>query len=134
MATTIQTIVRSFKDVDLTFQVNPLTKDVAVKTDADAIKASIRNLLLTMNYERPFHPEIGSPVYGLLFELASPFTAKVLETVITQTINNLEPRAKLNKVDVVANPDGNSYSVTVNFSIVNYATPFEVSILLQRLR
>lgn len=134
MALTIPVIVRSFRDLDLTFQLNPLTKDVATKVDSDAIKASIKNLVLTMNYERPFHPEIGSPIYGMLFELVSPMTARVIETIITQTINNLEPRATLNSVDVVPNIDANNYLVVVNFSIINYSQPFEVTVLLQHLR
>jgi phage baseplate assembly protein W len=132
--TTIKRIVRNFKDMDLTFQVNPMTKDVTFKFDDDAIKASIKNLILTMNYERPFHPEIGSPIYGLLFELASPITAKIIETIVTQTLRTFEPRAMLNYVNVRAMPDSNTYDVTVNFSIVNFYEDFEVRVLLQRLR
>jgi phage baseplate assembly protein W len=132
--TTIKRQVRNFKDVDLTFQVNPLTGDIAKKYDDDAIKASIKNLLLTMNYERPFHPEIGSPIYGLLFEPATPVTASVIEKAVTYTLETFEPRARLNYVNVKAKPDQNAYEVTVNFSIVNYYEPFEVTVILQRLR
>lgn len=131
---TIKRKVKTFRDVDLTFALNPLSKDVAFKYDDDSIKASIKNLLLTMNYERPFHPEIGSPIYGLLFELATPITAKVIETIVTQTLEAFEPRAQLNYVYVRAQPDQNAYDVTVNFSIINYYEPFEVKVLLQRLR
>lgn len=131
---TIKRKVKTFRDVDLTFALNPLSKDVAIKYDDDSIKASIKNLLLTMNYERPFHPEIGSPIYGLLFELATPITAKVIETIVTQTLEAFEPRAQLNYVYVRAQPDQNAYDVTVNFSIINYYEPFEVKVLLQRLR
>ena len=132
--TTIKTKVKTFKDVDLTFQMNPLTKDVAIKFDADAIKQSLRNLILTMNYERPFHPEIGSPAYSLLFELASPVTATVLQTVITQTINTFEPRVRLNFVDVRDDSDNNAYQVNINFSIASFYQDFEVTLLLQKLR
>jgi len=132
--TTINLIVKKFKDIDLTLQINPLTSDVNTKQDAEAIKASLKNLLMTMNYERPFHPEIGSPIYGLLFEPATPVTANVLQTVIKQTIEAFEPRAQLNFVHVNPQPDYNSYDVTVNFNLANYYQPFEVKVLLQRLR
>jgi len=132
--TTIKRQVRHFKDIDLMFQANPLTGDIVKKYDDDAVKASIKNLILTMNYERPFHPEIGSPIYGLLFELASPITASIIEKAVTYTISNFEPRAKLNYVDVKPSPDMNSYEVTVNFSLVNYYEPFQVTVILQRLR
>ena len=134
MPITVKSIQNHFKDVDLTFQVNPVTGDVAVKNDADAIKASIKNLLLTMNYERPFHPEIGSPIYSLLFEPATPVTATIIQTIIENVLSAFEPRANVNFVQVDAQPDENSYTVTVNFSIINYFVPFTVTVLLQRLR
>lgn len=131
---TIQRKVRTFTDIDLTFLPNPISKDVAKKYDDDAIKQSIKTLLLTMNYERPFHPEIGSPIYGLLFELASPITAEVIRVAIIQTLKNFEPRANIVAVDVKANPDGNAYTVSVTFKIANYFEPFTVQVLLKRLR
>jgi hypothetical protein len=65
---------RTFTDLDLNFLAHPVTKDVTAKTDEQAVKASIRNLILTSNYEKPFHPEIGSPIKSLLFEPATPLT------------------------------------------------------------
>lgn len=131
---TIQRKVRTFTDIDLTFLPNPISKDVARKYDDDAIKQSIKTLLLTMNYERPFHPEIGSPIYGLLFELASPITAEVIRVAIIQTLKQFEPRADIVLVQVNANPDGNAYTVSVTFKIANYFEPFTVQVLLKRLR
>jgi len=134
MPITVKQQVKTFKDFDLTFQLNPLTKDVNTLTDSNAIDASIRNLILTMNYERPFHPEIGCPAYGLLFEPATAVISNILETIITQELATFEPRAQLNFVDVDAQPDQNAYAITINYSIVNYFQPFTVTVLLQRLR
>lgn len=131
---TIKRKVRTFSDFDITFVKNPINKDVAKKYDDDAIKASIRHILLTLNYEKPFHPEIGSPIYGLLFEPATPITAEIIRTVVANTIENFEPRAKLNAVDVIPNEDANSYTVTVNFSIANYYEPFTIEVMLKLLR
>lgn len=131
---TIQRKVRTFKDLDLTFQMNPVSKDVAKKFDDDAIKQSIKTLLLMINYESPFHPEIGSPVYGLLFEPATPITAEVIRTAIGYTLRTFEPRADIQAINVVANPDANSYTVSVVFKIANYYEPFTVNVLLKRLR
>lgn len=131
---TIKRKVRTFSDFDLTFARNPISGDLAKKYDDDAIKASIKHILLTMNYEKPFHPEIGSPVYGLLFEPATPVTAEIIRTVIANTIENFEPRAKLNAVIVIPRPDENAYTVSVNFSIANYFEPFTVEVMLELLR
>lgn len=131
---TIKKKVRTFSDIDITFSKNPINGDVTIVYDDDAIKASVKNIILTMNYEKPFHPEIGSPVYGLLFEPATPITAEIIRTIIANTLETFEPRAKLNAVDVNAKPDENAYEVLVNFSIANYFEPFEVNVLLQLLR
>jgi phage baseplate assembly protein W len=84
-----------------------------------AIKRSVRNLVLTNFYEKPFHPEIGSGVRELLFEIASPLTSLAISQAVTDVINNYEPRASLNFVDVNAQLDNNAYDISINFSIVN---------------
>lgn len=132
--TTLKRNVRTFSDLDLMFQINPISKDVAKRTNDAAVKQAIRLLVLTMNYERPFHPELGSPIYGLLFEPATPITAEVIRTAVIQLIENFEPRAKLMAVDVVASPDYNSYRVSITFGMANYTEPFQVSVLLKKLR
>jgi phage baseplate assembly protein W len=125
-------ISRTFSDIDLNFIPHPVTGDIVKKYDESAIKASIRNLVLTSNYERPFHSEIGSQLRNLLFEPMSPITIQLIQNTIGQTIKNFEPRAIL--LSVVANysPDNNSVYVTVNFQIVNTTTPQTVSITLER--
>ena len=125
---------RTFTDLDLNFLAHPVTKDVTTKVDEQAIKASVRNLILTSNYEKPFHPEIGSPIKSLLFEPATPLLPVLIKKAIEQTIKNFEPRVQL--TDVVANlsPDSNSIYVTVEFVIVNTTRPITIDLILYRTR
>jgi len=111
--------VRLYKDIALSFERNAATKDVIVKKDVDAVKQSVRNLILTNHYERPFHPEIGSGVSALLFEPLDPITAQSLKRLIGEVIQNFEPRAQVVSVEAFPNLDANSYEVTINFRIVN---------------
>jgi phage baseplate assembly protein W len=126
---------RIYKDLNLIFSPHPNTKDITRKTDIEAVKQSVKNLVLTNHYERPFHPEIGSNVTDILFEPMTPLTAGLLTKQISEVINNFEPRARL--VSVNANPriDRNEYEVTINFYVVNI--PGELvsfTTMLERLR
>ena len=126
---------RIYKDLNLIFSPHPNTKDITKKTDVEAVKQSVKNLVLTSHYERPFHPEIGSNVTDILFEPMTPLTAGLLTKQISEVINNFEPRARL--VSVNANPrlDRNEYEVTINFYVVNI--PGELvsfTTFLERLR
>ena len=125
---------RIFSDLNLNFTKNPATKDVARLTDVEAVKRSVRNLVLTNRFERPFHPEIGSSVRELLFENISPLTAVLLKDRIAEVINNFEPRAGLVDVNVNDQPDRNEYVVTVSFYVLNSPEPTDVTVYLQRLR
>ena len=110
---------RQYRDLDLFFVKRSRDKDVNVLSNVTAIKRSVRNLVLTNFYEKPFHPEIGSGVRELLFENATPLTSLAINQAITDVIKNYEPRAQLNFVDVNAQLDNNAYDVTVNFSVIN---------------
>jgi len=125
---------RIFSDLNLNFTKNPATKDVARLTDVEAVKRSVRNLVLTNRFERPFHPEIGSSVRELLFENISPLTAVLLKDRIAEVINNFEPRAGLVDVNVNDQPDRNEYVVTISFYVLNSPEPTDVTVYLQRLR
>lgn len=125
---------RTFTDLDLNFVANPATGDVASKYDANAIKQSIKNLVLTKNYERPFHPEIGSQVQSLLFDQMSPMTQAMMEESIRNTILNYEPRVNLRKVAVKFNNDNNAAFITILFTILNTVAPLTVDITLKRTR
>jgi len=126
---------RVYKDLNLNFTANPITGDVATVTDVNAVKRSVRNLLLTNHYDRPFHPEIGSGIRGLLFENMSPFVSNVLKRKIEDTITNFEPRVTLADVNVNSNFDTNQYEVTIEFYIDNAENELvDLSFNLERIR
>jgi phage baseplate assembly protein W len=125
---------RTFTDLDLNFLAHPVTKDISTKTDEQAIKSSIRNLVLTSNYEKPFHPEIGSQIKSLLFEPATPMLPILIKKAIEYTIYNFEPRVNLINVDAVLSEDENSIDVTVEFVIINTSTPLALDLILYRTR
>lgn len=125
---------RTFKDIDLNFIANPVTGDISKKFDENAIKQSIKNLILTNHYERLFHPEIGSSINSLLFEPFSPILQSTLERAITYTITNFEPRVRLISVEVNLKPDNHTADVQIVFKIVNTEKPIAVSFTLERTR
>jgi len=125
---------RTFTDLDLNFLAHPVTKVVTTKVDEQAIKASVRSLILTSNYEKPFHPEIGSPIKSLLFEPATPLLPILIQKAIHQTIDNFEPRVQLTNVIAKLSEDSNSIYVTIEFVIVNTTKPIIVDLILSRTR
>lgn len=125
---------RTFIDLDLNFARHPVTNDVVRKYDEEAIKASVKNLVLTQNYERPFHSEIGSQIRGLLFEPATPMLNIMLKRAITDTIINFEPRVNLDDVLVTLSPDNNEVYVSIYFTIINTTRPVQVDLVLTRTR
>ena len=127
-------ISRIFSDLDLNFLAHPTTKDVTTVVNEQAIKAALRNLILTSNYERPFHPEIGSPIRSLLFNNATPLTSILIERAIYQTVQNFEPRVSLINVSAKLSPDNNAVYVTIEFRILNIATVQSINLILNRTR
>ena len=125
---------RLFSDLDFNFTAHPVTKDVVRRYDDNAIKAALKNLILTSNYERPFHPEIGSPIKSLLFEPATPLLASSLKQAIVNTINNFEPRVELTDVSVTVDDDSNSVGISIEFKIVNTTRPITLYLTLERTR
>ena len=128
------TLSKIYSDIDFTFTKKPVVGDVALSYDAQAVIRSIRNILLTRHYEKPFNPDFGSNIDALLFEMVSPLSASSLETEIRAAIDNYEPRAILNDVVVTALPDKNAYSVSLSFYIENATLPTTVTLLLERNR
>ena len=110
---------RIYKDLNLNFSANPVTGDVTTVTDVIAVKRSVRNLLLTNHYDRPFHPEIGSNVPALLFENVGPITGNQLQRAIEEMIGNFEPRARVTAVECSPVAESNSYNVVINFYVEN---------------
>lgn len=125
---------RTFSDLDLNFLIHPVKKDINKKLDGNAVIASIKNLVLTNYYERPFQPGLGSNLRRLLFEQIEPITSSLIQREIEEVINNFEPRARLVRVIVEPNIDSNAYNVEVAFTLVNVTSPIIVKILLQRIR
>jgi phage baseplate assembly protein W len=123
-----------YKDLDLNFLAHPVTGDVSTKIDEEAIKQALRIILLTQNYERPFHSEIGSPVKALLFEPATPLLNNMLKRIIGETIVNFEPRVEVIDVDVVNRVDENELTVTVFFKVIGSSVTFTVNINVERTR
>ena len=126
---------RRYIDLDLFLKRKIPSNDVNTITDIQAVKRSVRNLILLNPYEKPFHPEISSGVRGMLFELMSPFVAAQLTKKVEDVINNFEPRARL--VSVRANPDydRNEYEVSIEFYVVNTPTELvDLTVMLERLR
>ena len=97
----VQRVSKSFKDISATFQINPLNRDLIQLKNANAIARSIRNLIMTVPGERPFNPVLGSQVTNLLFENLDKLTASTIKTEIINTIQNFEPRVRLNEVIVI---------------------------------
>lgn len=128
------TINRIYSDIDFTFTKKPVTADVALSYDAQAVTRSIRNLLNTQNYDRLFNPDLGSQITGLLFENISPIVAVTMEGLIKNLIKAYEPRANVQSVTVNAMPDTNAYRVTISFYIENATQPTTTTILLERNR
>lgn len=128
------TISKIYSDIDFTFTKKPVTGDVALSFDDKAVIRSVRNLLSTRKYERPFDPELGSNIDTLLFENFSPVVASLIEKEIKNTIENYEPRALVDDIKVSASPDSNRYDVTITFYIENATLPTTVTLLLERNR
>ena len=127
--------VRQYRDLDLFFSKKQGSDDVNKVTDIEAVKRSVRNLVLTNFYEKPFHPEIGSGVRDMLFENMSPITASVLTKKVEDVIENFEPRARLTSVRALPNLDRNEYEVTIEFFVVNAPTELvDMTVFLEVLR
>jgi len=128
------TINKIYSDIDFTFTKKPVTGDVALSYDTQAVTRSIRNLLNTQNYDRLFNPDLGSQITGLLFENISPLVAGTLEHMITNVINTYEPRARIQTVKVTSQPELNGYNVSITFYVENATLPTTTTILLERNR
>lgn len=127
--------VRQYRDLDLFFSKNQGNGDVNKITGVEAVKRSIRNLVLLNFYEKPFNPEIGSDVRYLLFENMSPLTSVVLARAIEDVIEDFEPRARLVSVRAFPNLDRNEYEVTIEFFVVNTPTELvDMTVFLEVLR
>lgn len=123
-----------FVDLDLDFTLNPITKDVSLKFNDEAVKRSIRNIVLTNSGEKPYVPEFGGNIKASLFENFTPLTVVTLKGQIETAIRNFEPRANLLKVEVTERIDSNELIVSIVFSILNSSDPITLEVPLERIR
>ena len=128
-------VSRSFKDISLSFEPHPITKDLPVLKNANAIRRSVRNLVQTIPGERFFNPILGSSVYDSLFDLMDFGTSNLIEQEIVTTLRNFEPRVNNVRVRVSTRADQNNFDVTIFFDIVGAALPSqEFSFILEATR
>ena len=125
---------RSFKDLDLNFTAHPIRKDINKFTNEYAVINSVKNLILTNHYERPFRPELGSNIRRMLFENVDTVMAAQIEREIEETIVNFEPRVRVSKVIAVPAPDENKYNIELQFFIINSPEPITIKFFLERIR
>jgi phage baseplate assembly protein W len=134
MAIVTTDIVREFKDLDLNFNIHPVKKDINRNIGPMAVINSVKNLILTNHYEKPFRPEIGSNVRRLLFENLDVVTATTIRNEIQRMIENYEPRASIINLKVNADFDNNGFKVYMEFYIVNQTSPVTINFFLERIR
>ena len=129
-----QTLNKLYADLDFSFTRTPGKNDIALSYDEMAVIRSVRYLLLTKNYERPFQSNIGSRIEQLLFEPVDYLTAQGLKSEVETVVNNFEPRVKLIQVTIVEKPEDNAYSVSLEFYIGNNVEPTAINLILERTR
>ena len=134
MATTNIDSVRNFRDLDLNFAIHPITKDVNIYKAEYAVINSVKNLILTNHFEKPFQPEIGSNIRRLLFENVDAIMAAQIEREIEETITNFEPRVQISSVIAVHAPEENGYKIRLEFFVINNPDPITINFFLERIR
>ena len=125
---------RIYKDLNLDFQQNTATKDIQKMLDVESVKRSVRNLINLNHYDKPFHPEIGSNLRAMLFELITPQMSHAIQKEIGLLIGNFEKRAKLVQVTTKPQFDRNAYAATISFYVQNVPDRIIVESFLERLR
>jgi len=128
------TIHERYKDLDLNFIAHPVTGDIVKKTGSDAVVQSVKNLVLTEFYDKPFHPEIGCQVHGILFENMSSITAGSIRDSIWRVITNFEPRAEVVTLTVNADFVNKGYIVVLKIKVLGTIDPVTVAFFLQKTR
>jgi phage baseplate assembly protein W len=134
MATTNIDSTRNFIDLDLNFMIHPIRKDINTHKAEYAVINSVKNLILTNHFERPFQPEVGSNIRRLLFENVDVILAAQLEREIEETINNFEPRVQVSSIIATPAVDENGYKVIMEFFVINNPDPIKINFFLERIR
>jgi phage baseplate assembly protein W len=125
---------RSYADLPLSFAIHPNTKDLTALKDIDAVKQSVKNLVLTNFTERPFQPRVGSNVTRLLFENSDPYTQLAIKDEILRVLREYEPRVNGVTVEVIDQSDRNSYQINIQFNVIFSDRREETNFYLERTR
>ena len=125
---------RQWADLDLDFAKHPITEDIVRKTNVEAVKRSVRNLILTNRYDKPFHPEIDGGVTRHLFGLSTAHTKHDIEIAVKTCLRNYESRVTVDNVVVSGDLDNNGFNVSIFFTVINTPEPIEISLFLERTR
>jgi len=125
---------RQWADLDLDFVKHPITKDIVRKTNVEAVKRAVRNLILTNRYDKHFHPEIDGGVTRHLFGLSTAHTKHDIEIAVKTCLQNYEPRVVVDQVIVSGDLDKNGFNVSIHFTVINTPEPIEISLFLERTR
>jgi len=125
---------RQYSDLNLLFTTNQDTLDITKKYDDEAVKTSLKNLIQTKNYERPFHPEIGCQIFSLLFENFTPITKQVMKRTIFDVIEKFEPRVTVLDVRVRDRIDANDISIELVYRLNNSDRPITLNTAISRVR
>jgi phage baseplate assembly protein W len=123
-----------FKDIPLSFTAHPVTGNIKALVNRDAVKQSVKNIVLTNSYERPYNPTFGGDILSQLFENMDPITEYNIAKNIRQALDNYEPRAIIDEIKSDFYEDRNAINVTITFRIKNNAEPISVNVLLDRVR
>lgn len=123
-----------YRDINLAFEKHPLTGDVVSATDVEAIKKSLRNLVMTDLYDVPFNPEKGTSLNGSLFENFTPITTEFLKTKINEMIDLYEPRIQVQKIVIFQKDDQNALEVSIYFKILDLNRFEDITIFVERTR
>ena len=134
MATTNIDSTRNFKDLDLNFAIHPIRKDINIHRAEYAVINSVKNLILTNHFERPFQPEVGSNIRRLLFENIDVILAAQIEREIEETINNFEPRVEVSSITAIPTVNENGYKIILEFFVINNPDPITINFFLERIR
>jgi len=123
-----------YTDIDMTFTKNFISGDIGKKTDVQAVRQALKNIIYTAMNERPFDPTWGSQIREILFEPIDDMTSGVLETLVSQALLNHEPRVKVERVSVNPIPDDHTYNVQVDFYLIGMREIQRMGVVLSRLR
>ena len=123
-----------YKDIPISFTAHPITGKIKSLINRDAVKQSVKNIVLTNFYERPYNPILGGDVLAKLFENMGPLTEYEISNNIREALDNFEPRAEVDEIKVDALEDQNALNVTITFRVINDAEPISVTVFLERVR